>query len=300
MITFNRKHKETTQRSGYVNLMVDVAFKRVFGQQASKELLIALLNSVLPELNITDLTYLNVEKPGSWRKAKKIVFDVLCDIGDGSKVIIEMQVVHVDHFRDRIIYYTSHEILSQHKEGDQEYKLLPIYVVSFVNFNLEHEFIKPGQIVWKYSLREDESHEKMSDALHYTFVELGRFNKTEPELANDEERFYFCIKHIHELKKRPENIAGEIFEKLFEKAKVAAMSEREYRNYLASMTTEADIRIAMNSAENRGRNEGLEQGRAEGEAQKALAIARNLKVAGMSSQAIAQATGLSLEEVEGL
>ena len=128
--------------------------------------------------------------------------------------------------------------------------------------------------------------------------------RTEPELANDEERFYFCIKHIHELGKRPENIAGEIFEKLFEKAKVAAMSEREYRNYLASMTTEADIRIAINSAEKRGRNEGLEQGRAEGlaegEAQKALAIARNLKVAGMSSQAIAQATSLSLEEVEGL
>ena len=144
--------------------------------------------------------------------------------------------------------------------------------------------------------------------------------KTEPELANDEERFYFCIKHIHELGKRPENIAGEIFEKLFEKAKVAAMSEREYRNYLASMTTEADIRIAINSAEKRGRAEGeakgleqgraeglaegeakgLEQGRAEGEAQKALAIARNLKVAGMSSQAIAQATGLSLKEIERL
>ena len=107
---------------------------------------------------------------------------------------------------------------------------------------------------------------------------------------------YICIKHIHELKKRPENIAGEIFEKLFEKAKVAAMSEREYRNYLASMTTEADIRIAINSAEKRG----LEQGRAEGEAQKALAIAKNLKAAGMSSQAIAQATGLSLEEIEEL
>ena len=127
--------------------------------------------------------------------------------------------------------------------------------------------------------------------------------RTEPELANDEERFYFCIKHIHELGKRPENIAGEIFEKLFEKAKVAAMSEREYRNYLASMTTEADIRIAINSAEKRGLEQGRAEGLAEGEAQKALAIAsiaRNLKAAGMSSQAIAQATGLSLEEVERL
>ena len=295
--TINIKTMKSSQiTSKYVNLTVDVAFKRVFGQPANKDLLIALLNSVMPELQVSDITYLDKEKPGFWRKAKKSAFDVMCDIGDGRKAIIEMQVLPQKSFKDRAIYYSSHEILGQHKEGDEDYSLLPLYVVSFVNFNLKHEVIEPGQIVWKYSLREDRSHEQMSDALHYTFIELSRFEKNQDELANDEERFYFCMKHIHELKGRPENIAGTIFEKLFETAGVAAMNPKEYKEYISSMMTKADVRNAINYAA----EQAAEKAREEGREEERLANAKAFKSAGVDVATIAKATGLSEAEVEAL
>ena len=197
--------KQSREREGrYVNLMVDVAFKRVFGQDANQDLLVALLNSVLPDLNVKSLTYLDKEKFGFWRKAKKSVFDVLCETQDKEKIIVEMQVLEQKHFTDMTLYYASQEILSQHKESDRDYSLYPVYVVSFTNFSLHHDFEKPGQVVWNYSLQEDESHELMTDA--------PRFTKKEGELANTEERFYFCLKHIHNMSGKPGNFIGNVFE----------------------------------------------------------------------------------------
>lgn len=297
----------------YVNLAVDVAFKRVFGTAANKEILIALLNSVLPQLEISNLTYLDKEKVGLWRKAKKSNFDVLCEIGGGRKVIIELQLLKQEDFRDRTLYYASHEILSQHKEGDRSYSLYPIYVVSFLHFDLPHETVVPGQVRWSYSLREDSNHELMTDSLHFTYVELSRFLKKEEELANTEERFYFCLKHIHELTSRSEKFPEKIFLRLFEQAEIAGMSENEYREYQRNMTTKADIRNAMayavkegkaqGIAEGRaqgiaeGRAEGIVQGIAEGKAEALSIVASNLKQQGIPLDVIAKATGLTEEQI---
>ena len=321
--------KKNERREGrYVNLMIDVAFKRVFGQEANKDLLAALLNSVLPELNVSNLKFLDKEKFGFWRKAKKSVFDVLCENAKGEKIIVEMQVLEQADFKDRTVYYASQEILSQHKEGDKNYKLYPVYVVSFTNFLLGHDTVNPGQVVWKYSLREDNSHELMTDALHFTYVELARFDKSEGELANMEERFYFCLKYIHKMTGKPGSFIGEVFEKLFEVAEVAGMNESEYKRYKASMTTKADIRNSIEFAKKQGierglaeglaeglekglaegrekglaegREKGLAEGRAEGIKETVLANAKNLKELGVDISIISKATGLEIKDIEAL
>ena len=86
-------------------------------------------------------------------------------------------------------------------------------------------------MVWKYSLRENESGESMTDALHFTYVELSRFNKTEREVATFEEKLYFCLKHIHNLEKMPGSFMGDVLKKLFEAAEVAGMTEQQYKEY---------------------------------------------------------------------
>ena len=289
--------KKTPIREGrYVNLCVDVAFKRVFAQPVNKDILIALLGTVLPELRITTLSYLDKEKPGFWRKAKKSAFDVLCEVDAGKKVIIEMQVLEEKDFRDRTLYYASQEILSQHKEGDGSYRLLPVYVVSFLHFTLPHESVVPGQVVWNYSLRENSSHEAMTDALHFTYVELARFSKREDELANLEEKFYFCLKHIHRLEERPGNFGEKVMRRLFEVAEVAGMNEREYLEYKKAMMTKADIRNAMAYAVEKATAEGLERGIQQGK----LETAREFKKLGVSSDIISKACGMDVESVEAL
>ena len=161
----------------YVDLMVDVAFKRVFGFPANKDLLLSLLSAVLPELDIKDLTYLDKEKIGISEGDKKSVFDLLCQTTEGEEVLIEIQVSPQEDFRDRTLYYVSQELLWQHKEGDKMYTLKPIYVVSFLNFIMKHEIDEQEKLVWRYSLREKENGELMTNALNFTYVELPKFKK---------------------------------------------------------------------------------------------------------------------------
>ena len=276
----------------YVDLLVDVAFKRVFGQPANKDLLKALLSAVIPEVKIKDLKYLDKEKVGSSEGDKKSVFDLLCETDSGEEVLIEIQLSPQDFFRDRTLYYVSQELLWQHKQGEQVYTLAPTYVISFLNFAMKHETDSKEKYVWRYALREEQTGELMTKALNFTYVELPKFTKTEGELANLEDKFYFCLAHMGRLGERPGNLDGEIFRKLFEVAEFAKMDHAQQRQYLAKMTTERDIKNQIAYA----RNEGL----AEGEAKGKLAIARMMKADGAEPEKIALYTGLSTEEINNL
>ena len=187
---------ERVQVGKYVDLMIDVAFKRVFGQPANKDLLIALLSVIIPEVKIDEITYLDKERNGVGLDDKKSVFDILCDTDQGEKVLVEVQVKPQKYFRDRTLYYAAQEILYEHRESGIDYTLSSLYVISLLDFELEHDSPAEDKFVWRYSLRENETGETMTKALNFTFVELSKFNKKESELANLEDGLYFCLKHM--------------------------------------------------------------------------------------------------------
>ena len=288
----------------YVDLMIDVAFKRVFGFPANKDLLMALLSAVLPELEIRDLTYLDKEKTGVSEGDKKSVFDLLCQTADGEEVLIEIQLSPQDWFRDRTLYYVSQELLWQHKAGDEVYTLKPIYVISFLNFVMQHEADDKEKFVWRYSLLEKETVESMTKALNFTYVELPKFNKKESELANLQDKFYFCLSQMGKLSERPGNLDGEVFRKLFEVAEFAKMDHRQQRQYIAKMTTDRDIKnqiaYARKEGLEQGLKRGLDKGLAQGKAEGAVAIARALKAKGIALDVIADCTRLSVSEIADL
>ena len=300
---------QSTSQGRYVDLTIDVAFKRVFSQPANKDLLMALLSVVLPELSIKDLTYLDKERVGSADGDKKSVFDVLCETSAGEEVLIEIQLNPQKFFRDRTLYYSAQEILWQHKSGDEVYTLKPVYVVSFLDFCLKHEVERDGKFVWRYSLCEPSTGELMTNALKFTYIELPKFNKTEKELVTLEDKFYFCMTHMSKLSKRPGNLSEKIFEKLFEVAQFAKMSRDDQRKYTAKMTTERDIRnqiayareegVAQGFAEGeaKGIAKGLAEGEARGERLKSLAIAKAMKANGLSVDMIVACTQLPPDEI---
>lgn len=78
--------------SKYINPFCDVGFKRIFGQEYSKPLLISFLNNLLEgEKQITGLTFLDKEQPGVNDEDRSLVYDIYCDTADGEKIIVEMQ-----------------------------------------------------------------------------------------------------------------------------------------------------------------------------------------------------------------
>lgn len=76
----------------YVNPYTDFGFKKLFGTELNKDLLISFLNALFHDKpDITDLTYLNSERLGEGRYDRKAVFDVYCRLADNTHIIVEMQ-----------------------------------------------------------------------------------------------------------------------------------------------------------------------------------------------------------------
>lgn len=292
------ENKSNANVGRYIDLMFDRGFKRVFGKPANKDVLIAFLNTVIPEKNIVDLTYLNVEKEGLGPDSRKSCFDVHCTIDDGSHIIVEVQNSNQAFYRERVLYYASLPVLDQIEKGE-EYNLTPVYVVSILNFSLPHENWD-GAVRSSYTIREDRTGEAMTDALHFIFLELGRFTKTEHELDNDLEKWYFCLLHMGGFTERPAGMQAEVFRRLFNVAEVEALPAKEREQYIKDMTTERDIRNQKAFARNEGMKEGLKEGLERGEAKKQLEVAKAMLSKGMAPTLISEITGLSLDQVLSL
>ena len=293
----------------FADLMNDVAFQWVFGREANKDLLLLLLNEFIPDRMITDVTLYKQRQLPYAKGLKKSVFDVSCVTEDGTIVDIEVQVRPQKWFSDRCLYYSTFSIQSQVSEGQIDYTLKPVYVVSIDDFCREHPGGDGGRFLFSYALREDENHELMTDSLHFVFVELKNFEKRWEDIDNDKEKLYFCLKHLHEMDELPEGFAEGIWAKLADQARIVEMEPEVKKQYIRVMETELDKRAQLNYAREQGREEGLEQGReqgrtegreegrAEGEIVKQREIAAKMKSLGMPVETICEATGLSPETV---
>ena len=93
----------------YINPYTDFGFKKLFGTEMNKDLLISFLNALFngKKQEITDVQYLNTEHLGDGYGDRRAVFDVYCKASDGSRFIVEMQKAEQSYFKDRSIYYST-------------------------------------------------------------------------------------------------------------------------------------------------------------------------------------------------
>lgn len=248
----------------YADLMNDIAFQWVFGQESNKDLLLLLLNEFILDRNIKDITLYKQRQLPFAKGLKKSIFDVSCVTDDGSYIDVEVQVRPQDWFSDRCLYYSTFSIQGQIEEGTDEYTLKPVYVVSIDDFSRPHSPGWDDRVLSSYSLREDENQELMTDSLHFVFVELANFKKEWEDIDNDKERLYFCLKHLHELNELPECFAEGIWAKLANQSKVVEMEPEVKKQYIRIMETEIDKRAQLKYAERRGHEKGLAEGEAKG------------------------------------
>ena len=288
----------------YVDLMFDKGFKRIFGKESNKDLLINLLNEILPELKIQDLTFINTERQGLALESKNSTFDVYCTTDDGTKVVVEVQVKNQHNFAERALYYAGLPILDSLNVGD-EYRFTPVYVVALLDFEIDrHPEGEEETYEYRYSIREDRTGTLLTDVLHFVFIEIGKFKKTEKELVTDKEKWYFCFRDMHRLERMPKELKSKVFERLFHVTEIASLPKEEQIKYIKEMTTERDIRNQIVYARDmgilEGKAEGLVEGeargRAEGKAETALAMLAN----GLDIALVSKCTGLSEQQIREL
>ena len=118
----------------YINPFTDFGFKKLFGEEANKNLIIDFLNSLLYKEHkhkIKDLIFKKSEQLGSTEMNRKAIFDLYCEDEIGQKFIVELQKAEQKFFKDRTVYYSTFPIQEQAKRGDWGYKLNPIIVLEY-------------------------------------------------------------------------------------------------------------------------------------------------------------------------
>lgn len=251
-----------TAMSRYINFYTDFAFKKIFGTEENKDLLISFLNALLDlkgDGEIKDLTYLNSEILGEDIRERRAIYDVYCQTKGGDRFIVEMQKAKQDHFQDRSIYYSSFAIREQGQKGKKDnmpwdYCLSPVYVVGILNFEMD-ETNKSDRVISKVKLK-DEDNKDFSDKLNFIFVEMPKFRKTETELETFMDKWLYVIKNLYRLQDKPAALTEGIFKKLFEVAEIAAFSKNERYDYEENLKNYLDWFNVMRTAKNEGRAEG--------------------------------------------
>lgn len=294
-----------TALSRYVNLYTDFAFKKIFGTEANKDLLISFLNQLLGlvgEKEIKDVTYLNPEQLGANVNERRAVYDVYCTAESGEHFIVEMQKAKQDHFKDRALYYSSFAIREQGSKGTAtrpwDYKLMPVYVVGLLNFVLDEED-GSGDVITRVSLK-DERNRVFSKNLQFIFVEMPKFGKRVDELETFLDKWLYVIQNMNRLNDKPAALTESIFHKLFDVAEIAQFSKVDRAEYEESLKVFWDFSNVLSSAERKGREEGIAEGVAKGEWKEKLRNAKSFKDLGVDVEKISKATGLTKEEIERL
>ena len=109
-------------KAKYIDPFTDFGFKKIFGEESSKPLLIDFLNNLLPESRIVTLSFKDKEQQGKSEEERKAIYDIYCENDKGEKIIIELQKVKQNFFKDRTIYYSTFPIQEQADKGDWNYE----------------------------------------------------------------------------------------------------------------------------------------------------------------------------------
>ena len=318
-------------KAKYLNPFTDFGFKKIFGEEASKPLLLDFLNALLQnQQKIIDLSFKNTEQLGLTALDRKAIYDIYCENERGEKFIVELQKAKQNYFRERTIYYSTFPIREQAEKGEWNYDLKAVYCIGILDFTFDDYVSEPEKSEVIHTVRlKDQNGKTFYEKLTYIYLEMPNFNKTADELVTRLDKWLFFIKYLEDFQTIPQVFSDEVvFVNAFEKAELANLNSSEIDSYEYSLKVFRDLKNTYDYAVQTAREEGLAEGLAEGTAKgiaegtakgiaegvaKGLAegtakgiaegvakVAKELKLKGIPSDIIASSTGLTLDEIERL
>ena len=251
----------------FMNPYTDFGFKKLFGTEPNKDILISFLNALFEgdRNSIVDLSYLNTEMLGPYYGDRNSVFDVYCHTADGGHFIVEMQRSDQPYFKDRTVYYASSSIVQQApKRKRWSYRLSEVCVVGILDFVFPNNEYGEESYVHRVRLKDTEDHHEVYKKLTFYYVEMPKFNKTEKELVTMRDKWLYVLKNITYLMEQPRELQEQVFTKFFEEARIGMFNEEERFAYMESQKHYRDNLNTLDYAYERGKDAGWEDGLAEG------------------------------------
>ncbi len=295
-----------TIKEKYINPFTDYGFKRLFGEEPNKDLLLDFLNELLKEQEgrITELSYLPSEKLPISVGDRRAIFDIYCTNEKGEQFIVEMQKAEQKFFKDRTIFYATFPIQEQARNKDRfwTFELKAVYTIGILDFVFEES--DPDKFRHDVKLTEQETKKVFYDKLTFIYLEMPKFNKTEKELETRFDKWMFVLKNLPKLERIPVALKEKIFLKLFETAEIAKLKPNEYKQYEASVNAYRDIFNIKNTYLEKGEKIGIEKGKKigieKGEKKGKIEVAKNGLKEGLSIDIIMKLTGLTENEIKKL
>jgi predicted transposase/invertase (TIGR01784 family) len=290
-------------RAKYINPFTDFGFKKIFGEEASKPLLIDFLNALLPQTNqIVDLNFKNTEQLGQSEADRKAIYDIYCENENGEKFIVELQKAKQNYFKERTIYYSTFPIREQAEKGVWNYNLKAVYCVGILDFTFDDYENEPekSEVVHTIKLK-NQNGKTFYEKLTYIYLEMPNFKQKEDELKTRLDKWLYFIKNLEDFQTIPEIFKDKIFIQAFEKSEIAKFGQAELENYEMNLKIYRDYKNTVDTAFDEGKIEGKIEGRIEGEEigfQKGIVlIVVNGYKNGFTISQISLLTGLSENEV---
>jgi len=279
----------------YLNPFTDFGFKKLFGSEPNKDLLIDFLNQILDSAyRVKSLSYKKSDFLGATELDRKAIFDLYCENSQGEKFIIELQKAKQNYFKDRSVYYSSFPIQEQGQKGEWNYELQAVFTVGILDFCFDDE--QKGEVKVVVKLMDTEKQTVFYDKLTYIYLQMPNFTKTEEELETQYDKWLYVLKNLPKLQSRPQKLQDKVFDKLFQVAEIAKFDPQERMAYHDSLKYYRDLKNVIDTAKVAGEEEGLAKGRE----QERLIIAQNCIQAGLTDDTIASLTGLSTQEIAQL
>ena len=283
----------------YINPYTDFGFKKLFGEEGNKDLLIDFLNQILPAKHqIQELSFRNPENMGDLPFLRKAIFDIYCKGANGEDFIVEMQKEKLEFFKDRSLFAITFPIQEQAKQGNWNFKLGHIYLVAILDFKYdEKEELKKFQ---RYVQLKDQDGDVFYDKLHFKFLQMPLFTKTEQELTSRFDKWCYFLKNLENFEQIPTILKEPLFEKAFHTSEIGAMTREEYNVYQESLLSYWESKGMIDTARDEGKAEGIAEGEQIGENKKAIDVAKKAIGMGMTDEQISLLTGLSVSEIQEL
>jgi predicted transposase/invertase (TIGR01784 family) len=271
----------------FVDIKNDVAFRKIFGNENRKEVLISFLNAILLLKNDKKIVTVDILTPyqlPSLKGGKVTIVDIKAKDQSDKNYIVEMQVAEVEGFDKRVLYYASKSYSSQIDRGDLYEKLNPTFFIGILDF----EITQNPDYISRHKIIDLQTGENVISDIEFNFIELPKFNKTESQLETIIDQWVYFLKNAENLEVIPESVKDEGLKNAYQDADKHNWTKLELDAYDYVLMREQDDRGRLSLAVKRERKKTVEE------------MAKKMINLRFSVEDIVETTGLTIEQIENL
>lgn len=296
---------EKTQKSRsaqgvqFIDPFTEFGFKRNFGSNPRKDLLIAFLNDLFEGKKVIEDLHIDQSEnvyPQLSSISRKWVYDVRRTSDDGSQFIIELFPFEYDCFKERAFFISSGAIKNQVLNESFSWVdgLRDVYYVGLLNFVFEPE----DEDYYLHHIRAcyRGTNTPFCDKFGHIFIELPKFRKSLEELESNVDRWLYILQNLNSDEGTPVAFQNTIFESAYRAADLSLLSARDRQRYIDSLNNlrdqhavisavenlaKAQVKLAETQIRNEGFKEGVNKGISEGKLEGIIAGKVEGKIAGL-------------------